>query len=203
MPFFPPDPAIPEPEETESSQPRWWQAPEDEMPVLLPVSELLAVTDHVAIALVGIEVHREGVQLRVERRLRRKGLPLAEWNELCGAFMGHMSYGGLVDVAGRLRFGVVLADGEKIVTDASPFFGSSDPMIEPKGHTLSRQEQGGGGGESTYASADHLWLWPLPPAGAIELVMQWPTLGIDETRVKIDASRVPTLAARARLYWPR
>ena len=203
MSFFPPDPVIPELEEPESSQPIWWQAPEDELPVLLPVSELLAVKDHVAIALVGIDVHRMGIQLRVERRLRRNGLPLTEWNDLCGTFMGHMSYRGLVDVAGRLRFGVVLADGEKIVTDAFPFFGGGDPMIEPKGHTLSRREQGGGGGGSAYSSADHLWLWPLPPAGSIELVMQWPALGIDETRVRVDASMVPALAARARPFWPR
>ncbi|MBT2483524.1 MULTISPECIES: hypothetical protein [unclassified Microbacterium] len=157
--------------------------------------------EHLALALVGIDVYREGVQLRVERRLRRNGLPLTEWNQLCGTFMGYMSQGGLVDVAGRLRFGAVLADGEKVVTDPSPWFGGVDPMVEPDGHTLSRREQGGGGGGSTYSSADHLWLWPLPPAGAIELVMQSPALGIAETRVTIDASMVPELAARARPFW--
>lgn len=203
MTFFPPDPEIPEPEETESAQPSWWQAPEDELPMLFPVSELLAVTDHVAIALVGMLVHREGVQFRVERRLRRNGVPLTEWNELCGLFMEHMSFGGPVDPAGRLRFGVVLADGEKVVADASRFFGFGDPMVEPEGYTLNRREQGGGGGGSTYSSADHLWLWPLPPAGPIELVLQWPAFGIDETRAILDASMVPELAARARPFWPR
>lgn len=203
MTFFPPDPALPEPEETESTQPKWWQAPEDELPALLPVAELLAVTDHVAIALVGIAVHSEGVLLRIERRLRRNGLPLNEWNELCGVFMEHMSFGGRFDVTDRLRFGVVLADGEKLLADASPFFGGIDPMVEPEGHTLSRRQQGGGGGGSTYSSADQLWLWPLPPAGPIELVLQWPALSIDETHVTLDASTVTELAARARSYWPR
>ena len=203
MTFFPPDPDIPEPEEPESSQPIWWQAPEDELPVLLPTSELLAVTDHVAIALVGVAVHREGVQFRVERRLRRNGIALAEWNELCGMFLEHMSFGGPVDRAGRLRFGVVLADGEKVIADALSFFGGGDPMVEPDGHTLARREQGGGGGGSMYASGDHLWLWPLPPAGPIELVTQWPAVGIGETRVVIDASGVAELAAQVRPYWPR
>lgn len=202
MTFFPPDPEIPEPEETESSQPPWWQAPEDELPVPVPVSELLAVTDHVAIALVGMLVHRDGVQFRVERRLRRNGLPLTEWNELCSVFMEHMSFGGSVDPAGRLRFGVVLADGEEVVADALRFVGYGDPTAEPDGYTLTRREQGGGGGGSTYSSADHLWLWPLPSAGPIELVMQWPSLGIGETRVTLDASMVPELASRARPFWP-
>ncbi|UNK70311.1 hypothetical protein [Microbacterium sp. H1-D42] len=204
MTFFPPGPEIPEleEEEAEPSQPRWWQAPEDELPELLPVSEVLAVTDHVAVALIGIAVHSDGVQLQVERRLRRNGLPLRDWNELCNAFTEHMSFGGPIDATGRLRFGVVLADGTK-VTDASPFFACGDPMVEPEGHTLSRRQLGGGGGGSTYSSADHLWLWPLPPAGPIELVMQWPALGIQETRLVVDASLVPELAARAQSFWPR
>lgn len=203
MTFFPPDPEIPEPDEAEHSTPKWWQAPEDELPVLLPVTEILATTDHVAIALVAIAVYREGVQFRVERRLRRNGLSMSEWNEMCGVFMEHMSFGGPVDPTGRLRFGLVLADGEKVVADALRFFGGGDPMVEPEGHTLSRHEQGGGGGGSTYASGDHLWLWPLPPAGPIELVMQWPALGIGDTRVTLDASGVHELAARARPYWSR
>lgn len=200
MTFFPPDPEMPEPEETEFSQPRWWEAPEDELPVLLPVAELLAATDHVAIALHGIAVHRDGVLFRVERRLRRKGLPAAEWQELCEVFMEHMRYGGPFDLAGRLRFGVVLADGEKVVADENRLFGA-DPMAESEGHSLSRRERGGGGGGSAYASADHLWLWPLPPAGPLELVLQWPALGIDETRVVIDGSSIRELAESARPYW--
>jgi hypothetical protein len=132
MTFFPPDPELPEHEEPESTVPRWWQAPEDELPVLLPVSELLAVTEQVAIALVGVAVYSEGVQFRVERTLRRNGLPGAEWNELCGAFMEHMPFGGRVD--GRFRFGAVLADGRKVLADG-PFVGGVDPMSEPEGHS--------------------------------------------------------------------
>lgn len=202
MTFFPPDPEIPEPDEPDSSQPSWWQAPEDELPALLPISELLATTEHLAIAVVGVAVYNDGLQIQVERRLRRNGLPLREWNELCGIFMEHMSFGGPVEAAGRLRFGVVLAGGEKVLADAFPFFGA-DPMAEPEGHTLSRRQQGGGGGGSTYASADHLWIWPRPPAGPIELVVQWPALGIEETHVTIDASAVDDLAERARPFWPR
>lgn len=199
MTFFPPNPEIPEEEDTESSRPRWWQAPEDELPVVLPVSELLAVTDHVALALAGAAVHSEGIQLGVERRLRRNGLPRAEWDELGAVFMERMSCRGVVDPAGRLRFGLVLADGEKIVTDASPFGRGNDPMAEPEGYTLSRREQGGGGGRNTFSPSGHLWLWPLPQAGPIELVLQWPALGIDETRVTLVAE----LAARARPHWSR
>jgi hypothetical protein len=74
-------------------------------------------------------------------------------------------------------------------------------MAQPDGYVLSRREQGGGGGMHTYSSADHLWLWPLPPDGEIEIVMQWPAFGIGETRVIIDAGTVSELSARARPFW--
>jgi hypothetical protein len=31
------------------------------------------------------------------------------------------------------------------------------------------------------------WVWPLPPAGPFALVCEWPSRGIGETRVEIDA----------------
>lgn len=200
MSFFPPDPPIPEhDDDVESPQPRWWQAPENELPVLVATPEILAATDHVAVGVSGIAVYSDGIELRIERRLRRNGVAMQEWNQLTGAFMEHMVYGS-ADPTARLRVGVVLADGTT-VTDASAFFGARDPMAQPDGYVLSRREQGGGGGTHAYSSADHLWLWPLPPDGEIEIVMQWPAFGIGETRVVVDAGAVSELSARARPFW--
>ncbi|MFJ4045239.1 hypothetical protein ACIPV2_05780 [Microbacterium sp. NPDC089987] len=199
MSFFPPDPPMPEQDDDEPPQPRWWQAPENELPVLIPASEVLAVTDHAAVALVAVAVYSDGIELRIQRRLRRNGIAIEDWNELTGAFVEHMGFGS-ANPAGRFRVGVVLADGTK-VTDASPFFGGGDPMAEPEGFTLSRREQGGGGGPHAYSSADHLWLWPLPPDGPIEVVVQWPAFGIGETRLTIDAGPVSESSARARPFW--
>lgn len=204
MNFFPPDPESPETEEeeVEEARPRWWDAPEDELPTLLPVSELLATTDHVAVALTAVAVYSDGVEFRVDRRLRRNGLSVAEWNELCSTFMEYMPFGGPSGSEGRLRFGIVLGDGEKVLADSLRFFGGEDPTAEPEGHTLNRQQQGGGGGGSTYTCRDHLWLWPLPPEGAIEFVMQWPALGIEETSVLLDGTAMRQLADRATPFWP-
>lgn len=194
---------MPELEEaTEQTRPLWWGAPEDELPALLPVSELLAVTDHVAVALTAVAAYRDGIEFRIDRRLRRNGSSAREWNEMCSTFMEHMPYFGPVDIGGRLRFGIVLGDGEKVLADPLPFAGGGDPMEEPRGHTLNRQQQGGGGDGNTYSGSDHLWLWPAPPEGAIELVMQWPALGIQETRVMLDGTAMRELTQRARPFWP-
>lgn len=190
---------MPEQDDIEPPQPRWWQAPENELPILVAAPEILAATEHVAVAVAGVAVYSDGIELRVERRLRRNGVPLKQWNELAGSFMEHMGYGS-ANPEGRFRVGMVLADGTK-VTDTSPFFGGGDPTAEPDGYTLTRREQGGGGGPHAYSSADHLWLWPLPPDGEIEVVAQWPTFGIGETHVSIDVGAVSDLSTRARPFW--
>jgi hypothetical protein len=201
MSFFPPDPELPELEEADSSRPPWWAAPDDELPALFPASEISAATDHVAIALVGAYVFRAGVELRLERRLRRNGLPLKEWNELCAMFMEHWPMGSGGDPRGRLRFGVVLGDGERVLAEGPPYAGGGDPTVEPQGHTMTRRHSGGGGGGSSCTATDGLWLWPAPPTGTIELVVQWPALGIDERRTILDATQLVSLASRARPLW--
>ncbi|WP_217185019.1 hypothetical protein [Streptomyces sp. AC495_CC817] len=201
MSFFPPDPDLPpEPEEVESSSPPWWGAPDDELPALLPVAEILARTEHVALALVGVAVHRSGVEFRLTGRLRRRGLPAREWNDLCAAFVGHHPHGPIDDARDRLRYGVELSDGERVFADH--FFAVPDPSQEPGGHVLSRRGGSSGGGSRTYTSDDQLWLWPLPPAGPIDLVMQWPALGIGERRVRLDGAAMLALVDRVGSFWP-
>ena len=51
---------------------------------------------------------------------------------------------------------------------------------------------GAGGGPQGYSSTDRLWLWPLPPEGPIEFVMQWPALGVEELRYVATPMTEPT-----------
>ena len=199
MTFFPPDPAIPEPEESESPRMPWWGAPEDELPAMLPVAELLAVTDHAAVVLAGVAVYSGGVEFRIEGHLRRGDLSAEDWRALCEALIEHHPYGG--DRSARLRLGVELGDGEQVLADR-PFSWDIDPDAEPQGHVLTRTGGGGGGGGRTYTYTDRLWLWPLPPAGALDLVLQWPAIGIGETRLSLPAAEILDAARRARPFWP-
>lgn len=201
MTFFPLDAEAPEADEPEQSMPRWWGPPDDELPVLLPATEILASTEHLRIALIGAFVHREGVELRIERRLRRRELPLREWNDLVGKFTEHGMFGPPDDPAARLRFGLVLGDGEQVL-DGSPFRPGVDPSTPPEHHSLMRTGGGGGGGGRSYTGSDGLWLWPLPPDGPMELVLQWPALGIAETRTVLDGTSIRDLAQRAVPLWP-
>ncbi len=202
MSFFPPDPDMPEIEDDEPVIEPRWQAPEDELPTLLPVSQIIAATDYVAIALVGVSVYSSGVKLRLKRYLRRHDLSPRDWNEVSNLFMEYGVMGASPDPGGRLRFGLVLADGTKILADPGHgFFGAQEP--HPEEITVMHQHGGGGGGSRQYTQSDGLWLWPTPPDGPIELVLQWPSLGIAETHITIDGSRLSALAQQATPLWEK
>ena len=100
-----------------------------------------------------------------------------------------------------MRFGVVLGDGERVF-DSAPFGAGGDPEVRPAGHTLTRRGGGGGGGHNSYAGTDALWLWPAPGPGEIELVMQWPALGITERRTTLDATQMLALLSDVKPFWP-
>jgi hypothetical protein len=199
MSFFPPDPEMSEPEHEEDATPAWYGPPSDELPALLPHSVLLASTDHVSVALAGVRVYREGVELLVERRLRRLGLGYREW-EIASTAFSNRGFAGDPHDGGRLRYGVVLDGGTSLLADGGLHL-DRDPRDGPLGHSLTQTGGGGGGGLHSYSFSDGLWLWPTPPAGTLELVMQWPAQGIEETRVQLDATRLRELASGARPFW--
>lgn len=196
------DPEHPEPDEpTQPDRPAWWGPPDDELPALVPAIEVLATTPHLSIALAGAAVYREGLELRIERRLRRGELPATDWHRLVAAFMEQGMLPTPEEPAARLRFGLVLGDGTRVLDDQL-FRPGGDPMERPEGHTLMRTGGGGGGGDRSYSGSETLWLWPLPPEGPLELVMQWPALGVAETRAVLDGTEIRRRADDAVAVWP-
>ncbi|MFG6501907.1 hypothetical protein [Microbacterium sp. P05] len=199
MSFFPPDADPPQYDESPRDRTPWWNPPSDEIPAFYPAVERLASTEHVSIALVGAAVYSDGVELQIERRLRRGDLDAEEWQKLAGPFMEHWHSGA--SPAARLRYGVVLGNAEKIL-DGPPFGPGGDATTPPADFSLVRRGGGGGGDNHSYAANDQLWLWPIPPAGTLELVLQWPAMGIGETHAFLDATSFRELAQQAQPFWP-
>jgi hypothetical protein len=94
-----------------------------------------------------------------------------------------------------LRFGVQLADGSKATTVGGGRWPGPDQ--EASGRMLT--PHGGSGGGARWDMS--FWLWPLPPPGALVFAVEWPSEGIPETRVEIDASPVRDAAARSEELW--
>ena len=47
-----------------------------------------------------------------------------------------------------------------------------------------------------------MWLWPLPPARDLRLVAQWTDMGMPESSITLDGTRLRDAAANAQKYWP-
>lgn len=60
--------------------------------------------------------------------------------------------------------------------------------------------RGGYGGSGCWRQ--DFWLWPLPSAGPLALVMEWPAEGVPETRVELSADDLGAAAERAIELWP-
>jgi hypothetical protein len=201
MSFFEPDPALDATADgdEDSRDPRT-EPPFDELPALAPVGVVLAATHHVAIALVGARVFSDGVEFAIERRLRRADMSRGDFRRLA-----HDDRFLPDDEArsARLRYGMLLADGQRLQGRYPRGGDGSGSAGVLSGHVLVQTGGSGGGSDSRYEHHDGLWLHPLPPAGPIELVVQWPAVGISETRTVIDGTRILLAAADVRPLWPR
>jgi hypothetical protein len=96
-----------------------------------------------------------------------------------------------------LRFGVLLSDGTKwtsLDSDWRPRLPNEQP------EQLVVRGRGGGGGGGSFNMK--YWMWPLPPAGLLTVVGEWPAYDVAETRVDVDATELRARAAEAEAIWP-
>jgi hypothetical protein len=83
------------------------------------------------------------------------------------------------------RFGIEFPDGARVSNlDRAPWELSPD-ATEPQ-HGMSSSS--GGGSDSEYSQ--EWWAWPVPDAGVIAFVCEWPAYGISETRGEVDATQL-------------
>ena len=185
--FFTPPPRQ-EPER-DYEQPAWIGPPANELGVAVPQRVLLARTDDVAVALLDVVAFSTGLEFAVEVRLREYD----ERSDPFGFHLRHTLREGDAIPDEIFRFGFELADGGK-ATNIGQFPGQ-DP---PAGPVL--MQRGGGGGGRSWSF--RYWLWPLPPPGPATVVVEWPSQGIELTRVELDAAPLLEAAALSEALWP-
>lgn len=99
-----------------------------------------------------------------------------------------------------LRLGVEYADGRRATSlDPFPKWKVGGKRKPPPDAVELRE--GGARGNGRSWSFDW-WLWPLPPAGPLALVVQWPARGVPESRLEIDASPLISASKSALVLWP-
>jgi len=174
--------------------PPWFQQPQDELPVLLPVGEFLARTDGTAISVSHVEVYSTGTVIHATVVLRRRDESDRDWS-----WMMHGGFGRRERTGDELRWGVTLADGSAAEVGDHPSWHD-----RPVGWRLgwANGTGGGGGTDDRYELHQGLWLWPLPPAGPVEFTVEWRERGIAESRVTLDGDAFLAAVSRVRPLWP-
>jgi hypothetical protein len=180
--------------------PAWWEPPSDEVPAVLPASKVIASTATVAVALVGAHVYTNGVEMQLHLRARRLGEDDAGWERLREVFFGRPGTPEGPGGEQALTYGVVL-DGGQEVEASSRFRARHAPGETPDGLSVMSTRPGGGGGPSSMASSPGLWLWRMPAAKTLELIIRWPAAEITEARAQIDVSEVSALSLKSRPLW--
>ncbi len=64
-------------------------------------------------------------------------------------------------------------------------------------HPPERVIWGGGGSRSANRSEQRYSVWPLPPAGVLAFVCEWPANDIPVTRVEIDGTAIRQAGRKA------
>jgi hypothetical protein len=170
-----------------------WELPEADLPGIVSIDTLqLARSDRAVAAITGMAAHTTGFEIFLTVRLHpdseRDGPPNPR------------------DIRESFRFGVQFADGSKAISrHVRRFKGPGpvraprrDPETEPDGPILAPYMTAAGPG--THSS--RWWVWPLPPAGPVDFVCEWPVFGIPETRTTLDATPILDAARRSLQLWP-
>ena len=170
-------------EEVQRERPEWVGPPEDILAGVVATQLRLVRTERVGIAVTHIALYPTGVAFRILSVLPPDG-PDRSLGQGCAHWMQPQE--------GRLRVGVLFADGRKAQDICFPFAG--EPGWPDADHPILRED--GGGGNDRAWHQDY-WLWPAPPAGDLVFVAEWLKRDVLETRATIDGAL--SADARARI----
>jgi hypothetical protein len=186
--FFERPPPVEDPGPPAPSPP-WMGPPHGMLPGVAAVELVLASNERAAVYIGRCSVYPTGFELEVRVLVRP------------GADDPDPSLNGVYHRPGRgstyeemLRFGVAFSDGRK----ATNVSGAGRGPGEPTAPVLWGMGGGGGGG----VWRQDFWVWPLPPAGPLGFVCEWPAAGIQLNRKEIDAQLLLDAGARARGLFP-
>ncbi|MGH3009876.1 MAG: hypothetical protein ACRDLM_10805 [Gaiellaceae bacterium] len=198
MSFFEPPPPPPEPPPQLPRRP--WQGPPDGViGHTIPLNLVIGRAEKAAVWIPALTVYRDGFEFEVEVRHR-----LDDEQFEHPFFLRHHHRGRSRDAAEELpaellRLGIEFSDGRKATNLGGPHWLRPDePDTAPEGPLL-QPSGGGGGGAGRWRHG--FYLWPLPPAGPLAFVCEWPAAAIELTRSEIDTDQLRAAATNAVVLW--
>lgn len=166
---------------------RAWHAAPDEyiVPAILPWSLPLARSERTVVAMRSIDVWPEAVTLRIS---------VYGLDNLTENSRGGLAGQRKVPDQHALLIGVLFADGSRASSDTI-----SMPSATRPDHPVLRVETGDNG---QFHVRHDVFVWPLPPDGPMNVIVQWLDRDISETFTELDGSAIRAAATEAREIWP-
>jgi hypothetical protein len=193
MSFFEPLPPAPPESARAWSPPAWDRPSEGTLPAIVPVGEIVHRSDDVVVEVEHVRVYPNGFTIN---------LFILTNPHLGHRIAGHAMLGGAAPDPGQRfpRIGVRFADGRTAGREAT-FRGHLDVAKDDQGIPTEPilTMTGGGGGSSGYHFG--VWVFPLPPAGPLEVYVSLPAADAPESKVVLDGGVVRSAAERARVIW--
>lgn len=185
--FFEPQASAPQPQRTIYRAPWWHGPPLGMLPGTVAIDRIVAKTDDVAVCVTGFQAYSTGFFFDLVTISAYPGD-----RELDPLFFeaGRLAQVGETSPS-KLKFGVQFADGSKATNIAIA------PTMSPTGPVMHIGGGGGGGGRWRQET----WISPLPPAGPLVLVCEWPAAGIALTTLEVDARLILEGAQRAQVVF--
>jgi hypothetical protein len=183
--------------------PPWAAAPAYELPAVVHLGKFLHRGPSMVVAVKSADVYSTGCSFNLSWLFRREEQTDEDWAGLQHLFF--QSGMGIRPGRGRqsgLMFGVQFPDGSKASTGDQGPHGLMETGRQPEPPTLVLNNGGGSGADDEFSGSGLLWLWPLPPAGELRLVVQWLDFGLEETSIMLDGEQLRKAAAGVQQYSP-
>ena len=178
----------------------WQGPPTDILGHPAPIQQFVARTDHAVVALRHVVVFPEGCSLSLHVAVRRGSLDDSVWKGVLVSDARGGPHPRPTDA--DLNFGIRFPDGSKAMTIDNVFRGLATPTDRPEPPVLIETGSESTSNDRFYQSDRQLWLWPLPPPGPLEFVIEWRKMGIDATPTTLDGEAIAHAAEQALPYWP-
>jgi hypothetical protein len=158
----------------------------------VPVHFVLARSEEAVIEIQHLTAFPNGFEFEVVAHYRQPGPVWDPMHGLAG-LRGRPGdrYGELSDE--HLRLGIQFPDGSR-ATNVGP------PMITPPGGAAPWLVTKGGSASPGIVHAT-FWVWPLPPAGPLLFVCEWPRYGVGLTHHELEGDQINRAGQRASVLW--
>ena len=203
MSFFTPlepDPEPPQEQRKAPPSPIWLRPPTDEIPVAIPSVCLLARVPGAVLHQTRIDVHREGIVIRLRLDIRLEDRLSPERRTEVDALLDPRRHRPGAERGLRLGVSTAEGDAELIGTASRGFLHrmSGDAPTPPQ---LTAVDGGGSGDGDHWTASLGVWLWPLPAEGDVTLHYVSDAVGIPEGSITIDGEPLREAALGVVRVW--